>query len=185
MVGGRVVFSKTDRTLLLKKIYAEMCFEKDVRLLKTHGIALPQEAFAVWTGRYRVERVRLKDLHPMLPWLDHELPTLEESPLVRFLHDGQMRHLEEFAREMAKCGYGWRMEDVEVNSKNEKRSLEQLSGIAYDPSVSCITIDERGLIIDGQHRAASLFAAQGGETEVLVVRAFTNPPCLRLCRYGK
>lgn len=184
-VGGRVVLSRTDKGLLLEKIWARMFFERDVRVLKSKGVALPEEAFPFWTGRYRIERVRLGDLHPMLPWLGSPLPTMDESPFVRYLRDGRESHLEDFARHMVQLGCGWRMEDLAENVKAERRYLAKLSGFCYDPSVSCIVIDENGVIIDGQHRVASLFFSGGGDREILVVRAFTSPVHLRLCRYGR
>lgn len=170
--GDRVIWTRPDRTRMLRNVWAHLNFERDVRILKAHGVSLPHEAAVFWTGIYRMDQVRLDELHPDLPGYDSPSCGLEQSPFVCYLKRGELEPLREFCRRT--CGDPAAAE-LERIVDSEKRRLAKLRGLDYDPSRSCLVIDERNVIVDGQHRAAVLYVEKGGGQVVSVVRAQTQP----------
>lgn len=168
--GHKVVFRWCNYLRLLRRTYAMLRFQEARGELLGLGCALPAEAAPRWTGRYVVDTVRLGDLRRRnFRQLGGELIPLEDSMLVRYLRTKDVGVLAEYERLHVQFGIFPRekMASWRVSALNTFASVER---DGYDPSRSCIVVNEDNSIADGYHRLSALYVKHGPMHQVRVIR---------------
>ena len=169
-VFGRRIASFMRKKAVCDAMLRYLMWQADYRVLRQHGIELPGESAYYWTGHYEVLQVRLGDLRR---YWDEKVVPLDETDLGRFLagHDaeGLRRYYEKLMKITTRSD-----DSVTEAVEDSKRLFANLEKCDYDPSVCCITIDMKNVILDGFHRSAFLFARNGPDYKVKVVRVLPN-----------
>lgn len=142
----------------------------DLERYRADGIELPLEAACFWTGRSKVAEVEVGSLM-VVEWtsdgLRRHVP-IADFCLSLFLQsrsEESWAHYLEFhakARRMLEPGYSPTPEGFAF--------ADELSSKGYDPSLKCIVVRKNNVVVDGQHRAASLLYRFGPGYKVKIVR---------------
>ena len=165
---------------MVRFIFARLKFESDKAFLASHGVAVPEDAFLAWTGKYQVEMVPVSRLKCRFFFHPDPMP-IAESPHVKYMRTGDEKIIDEMVEKYIEYGRYTR-EHASYWKKIQMDTFESLKRMDYKPEISCILVDEDYLIDDGCHRASAIYAMHGPDQTVQVIRMFNHD---KQARFGK
>ena len=168
----KVIFRFVNYFKLIRELYAQSCFRFDRERLAFHGIRLAMEAYEVWTGDYKIEKVKVGYLKVNAG----KTKLIKDCEYVKYLTTGDEKILSDYRSARSRHN----MSKEETTAAHV--AMFNMLKIEYDPAISCIIINEEDEIIDGRHRASSICAAHGPDYEATVVRVYSVP---KFKRYNK
>ena len=169
-IFGHRVFSFLRKGIVAEAILHHLVWQADYRILRQHGIELPGESAHYWTGGYEVLDVRLGDLRRF--WQGKAV-SLNETDLFKFVSGEDKEGIHRYYDELGRL-WGHSKESAKSNVEDSERLFKDMEGAGYDPSVSCITINDKNVILDGFHRSTFLLVKHGPDFKVKVVRILPN-----------
>ena len=168
----KVIFRFVNYFKLIRELYAQSCFRFDRERLAFHGIRIAMEAYEVWTGDYKIEKVKVGYLKVNAG----NKTLIKDSDYVKYLTTGDEKVLADYLAART------RLNASKDCSAAAHAAMFNTLKSEYDPAISCIIINEEDEIIDGRHRASSICAAHGSDHEATVVRVYSVP---KFKRYNK